>query len=74
MHAGPAAGLTELEKIAGHPKLQGYFLLPAAFGELASRLDRKREAADYLRRAQELAMSTADRRFLSKRLAQLAAQ
>ena len=71
MHAGPAAGLAELEKIADHPKLKGYFLLPAAFGELHARLDRPREAARYLRQAYDLAASAADRRFLAKRLAAL---
>lgn len=74
MHGGPAAGLAELDKVAGDPKLAGYFLLPAAFGEFEARRNRPRDAARYLRQAHALAASTPDRRFLAKRLAAVLAE
>ncbi|RZQ65101.1 RNA polymerase sigma factor [Amycolatopsis suaedae] len=65
---GPAAGIAELEKLTGHPRLAGYVLLPAALGALWLRADEPRKAAECYRRALELPCSEPQRRFIERRL------
>jgi RNA polymerase sigma-70 factor (ECF subfamily) len=63
---GPEAGLALLDPIDELPR---YHLLHATRADLLSRLGRSDEAADAYRRAHELAVNPADRRFLAGRLA-----
>jgi predicted RNA polymerase sigma factor len=65
---GPLAGLRLIETIDG---LDGYHLLHAARADLLRRLGRPDEAAAAYRRAHELAVNPAERRFLARRLAAL---
>jgi len=66
---GPEAGLELIERIEG---LEGYHLKPAARADLLRRLGRREEAADSYREALALPMNEADRRFLERRLAEVA--
>jgi RNA polymerase sigma factor (sigma-70 family) len=68
MADGPQAGLELIDRIEGIDDLQGYHLLHAARADLLRRLGRLREAAAAYRRAHELALNPADRRFLAGRL------
>jgi RNA polymerase sigma-70 factor (ECF subfamily) len=45
MVAGPAAALTEVERLGADERLRGYHYLPAIKADLLSRLGRPREAA-----------------------------
>jgi RNA polymerase sigma-70 factor, ECF subfamily len=72
MADGPAAGLALVEVLAAAPVLQGYYLLHATRAELLRRLGRPGEAAGSYRCALELTDSDAERRFLARRLAELA--
>ncbi len=67
---GPAAGISELEKVSEHPLLQHYYLLPATLGELWFELGDKKRAAEFYRRSLDCPCSEPERRFLSKRLDQ----
>jgi len=53
--------------------LPGYYLLPAARADLLRRLGRNAEAADAYRAALALVTNDAERRFLSRRLAEVSA-
>jgi RNA polymerase sigma-70 factor, ECF subfamily len=66
---GPEAGLALIERIDG---LDGYHLKPAARADLLRRLGRRNEAAASYREALALPMNDADRRFLERRLAEVA--
>lgn len=68
MVGGADAGLRLIEAIDG---LDGYHLLHAARADLLRRLGRLDEAAAAYRRAHELAVNPADRRFLAGRLLRL---
>ena len=73
MATGPAAGLRLVEQIAQAGALTDYHLLPATRADLLRRLGRYQEAlADY-RRALELAPTSAERRFLARRIAEISA-
>jgi RNA polymerase sigma-70 factor, ECF subfamily len=72
MADGPAAGLELVEELEGSGALAGYHLLPATRADLLRRLGRRAEAADSYRRAIELAGTDAERRYLSRRLAETA--
>jgi RNA polymerase sigma-70 factor (ECF subfamily) len=63
--AGDPAGALEL---VDSLDLDGYQYFHSTRGELLRRLDRTEEARTAYRRALELAGSTAERRFLTKRL------
>lgn len=63
----PAAAL----RVAGRLDLDGYLYFHSTRGELLRRLGRDDEARAAYRRALELAISTAERRFLTRRLEQL---
>ena len=64
---GPEAGLAMVDRIAVDGELRGYHLLPAARGDMLRRLGRHAEAAEAYRRAQELAGTEAERRYLERR-------
>jgi RNA polymerase sigma-70 factor (ECF subfamily) len=72
MADGPEAGLRLMDALAADGALAGYHLLPAARADLLRRLGRLREAADAYREALALVGNDADRRFLERRLAQVA--
>jgi RNA polymerase sigma-70 factor (ECF subfamily) len=71
--AGPAAGLALLDALDAGGALAGYHLLPAARADLLRRLGREAEAAAAYARALALAGNPAERRFLERRLAEVAA-
>ncbi|QUQ64700.1 RNA polymerase sigma factor [Kutzneria sp. CA-103260] len=68
MATTPGEGLALIDRITG---LDRYHLMHAARADLLRRLDRPTEAATAYRRAHELAVSPADRRFLAGRLREL---
>ena len=70
MAQGPAAGLPLVAALEASGKLTGYHLLPATRADLLRRLGRRSEAAAAYRDALELASTDAERRFLSRRLAE----
>ncbi|WP_326838208.1 RNA polymerase sigma factor [Amycolatopsis rhabdoformis] len=70
MADGPAQGLALVDAMAG--ELDGYHLLPATRADLLRRLGRLDEAAQAYRAALALAGNDADRRFLRRRLAEVA--
>jgi RNA polymerase sigma-70 factor (ECF subfamily) len=71
MDRGPDVGLEILSDLEASGELAGYHLLYATRADLLRRLGRPGEAADAYRRALELAGSDAERRFLSRRLAEV---
>ncbi|MDQ7804279.1 RNA polymerase sigma factor [Amycolatopsis sp. A133] len=71
MRDGPAAGLALLDSLAEEPRLRGYSPLPAARGDLLSRLGRSAEAAAAYREALELAGTEPERVHLRGRLAEV---
>ena len=74
MADGPAAGLILVEQLDATNALGGYYLLPATRADLLRRLGRRDEASAADRRAVELAPTDAERRYLSKRLAEMSAR
>jgi RNA polymerase sigma-70 factor (ECF subfamily) len=75
MADGPAAGLALVEALAEGTaavgRLAGYHLLPATRADLLRRLDRTAEAASAYREALDLAATDTERRYLSRRLAEI---
>jgi RNA polymerase sigma-70 factor, ECF subfamily len=71
MADGPAAGLELVDALAEAGTLTGYHLLPATQADLLRRLGRREEAAGSYRQALELAVTEAERRYLSRRLAEV---
>ena len=67
MAYGPAAGLSLVDALVAEPSLRAYPLLPAARGELLSRLGRLAEARDEFRRAAELTANERERDVLLAR-------
>jgi RNA polymerase sigma-70 factor, ECF subfamily len=74
MADGPAAGLTLVEALEASGKLAGYHLLPATRADFLRRLGRTAEASAAYAEALELASTDAERRFLSRRLAETSGQ
>ncbi len=72
MRDGPAAGLEIIEGILGRGELTGYHLAHAARADLCRRLGRKDDARASYQRALELTRQEAERRFLERRLRELA--
>ena len=72
MAEGPAAALPLVDALAAAPELRGYHLLPAARADLLRRLGRRDEAAAAYREALALVGNEPERRFLQRRLDQLA--
>ena len=70
MAQGPAAGLPLVAALEASGKLAGYHLLPATRADLLRRLGHRGEAAVAYREALGLASTDAERRFLSRRLAE----
>src|SRR5690349_4325534 len=73
MAAGPAAGLELVAALDASGALRGYHLLAATRADLLLRLGRRDEAAASYREALGLAGTDSERRFLTRRLADLAA-
>jgi RNA polymerase sigma-70 factor, ECF subfamily len=69
MADGPAAGLTLVDELAD--ELAGYRQVPATRADLLRRLGRREEAAEAYREALEMTESDAERRFLTRRLAEV---
>ncbi len=72
MAEGPAAGLTLVEALAATGALRGYHLLAATRADLLRRLGRWPEAAVAYREALALVGSDVERRYLERRLAEVA--
>ena len=70
MAAGPAEGLAMVEQLEASGDLAGYHLLPATRADLLRRMGRPAEAAAAYRRAIGLAATDAERRYLTRRLAE----
>jgi RNA polymerase sigma-70 factor, ECF subfamily len=70
MADGPEAGLRLVEALEASGALPGYHLLAATRADLLRRLDRPAEAAAAYREALELAATDAERRYLTRRLAE----
>ncbi len=70
MADGPVAGLRLLDAL-GSAGLAGYYLLPATRADLLRRLGQRDGAAASYRAALDLAPSGAERRYLSRRLAEV---
>ena len=73
MAEGPEAGLVLVEALVASGALPGYHLLPATRADLLRRLGRRAEAAAAYREARALAATDAERRYLDRRLAEVAA-
>jgi RNA polymerase sigma-70 factor (ECF subfamily) len=71
MRDGPAVGLEAIESILARGDLAEYHLLHAAQADLLRRLNRPAESRAAYERALALTKQEPERRFLSKRLAQL---
>jgi RNA polymerase sigma-70 factor (ECF subfamily) len=74
MADGPLAGLALLKGLDDTSELARYHLLPATYADLLRRLGRHQEAADRYRQALQLARTDADRRYLTRRLAETLGQ
>ncbi|HEX4516584.1 MAG TPA: RNA polymerase sigma factor [Polyangiaceae bacterium] len=74
MSDGPEAGLRLLEHIDARGELAGYPLFPATRADLLRRLGRRTEAAVAYREALGLVENEAQRRFLKRRLDELATE
>jgi len=72
MRDGPAAGLSALDALLSQGALVDYHLAHAARADLRLRLGRLEAAQESYERALELTQQPAERRFLLKRLAELA--
>ena len=70
MADGPAAGLALVEELEASGKLLDYHLLPATRADLLRRLGRNADASAAYRAALELAATDAERRYLTRRLAE----
>jgi len=66
----PAEALAELDRLADHPQLRDYYLMPAARGHLLFHMGRRQEAAACFRHSLECPCSQPERRFLKGKLAQ----
>jgi RNA polymerase sigma-70 factor, ECF subfamily len=72
MRDGPEAGLVLIDRILAGGELADYHLAHAARADLCRRLGRKAEARASYQRALSLARQEPERRFLARRLAELA--
>lgn len=73
MRDGAAAGLAAIDAILVRGELADYHLAHAARADLCRRLGRNAEARVYYQRALTLTMQAPERRFLERRLTELAA-
>ncbi|MEU8122563.1 sigma-70 family RNA polymerase sigma factor [Spirillospora sp. NPDC049024] len=74
MAEGPAAGLALVRRLEDDGDLAGYHLLPATRADLLRRLGDGGAAADAYRAALALAPTDAERRYLTRRLAETSQQ
>jgi RNA polymerase sigma-70 factor (ECF subfamily) len=74
MRDGPEAGLAAIDRILGRGELAGYHLADAARADLLRRLGRISEAREAYARALEISSQGPERRFLERRLRELAAR
>lgn len=72
MSESPEAGLRLVEELGRSGRLEGYHLLQATRADLLRRLDRRDESAYAYRRALETVTNEAERRYLCRRLAEVA--
>jgi RNA polymerase sigma-70 factor (ECF subfamily) len=72
MAEGPVSGLIRVEEIEAKGELSDYYLLPATRADLLRRRGRVREAQVAYRRALDMAPTEAERRFIERRVADLA--
>jgi RNA polymerase sigma-70 factor (ECF subfamily) len=72
MAEGPEAGLALVDALEASGALPGYHLLPASRADLLRRLGRRSEAAAAYRQALDLAATDAERRYLRRRLDEVA--
>lgn len=72
MRDGPASGLALIESLLNDPALQNYHLAHAARADLCRRLGQLTDARKSYERALTLAKHESERRFLEKRLIELA--
>ncbi|HTJ74081.1 MAG TPA: RNA polymerase sigma factor [Acidimicrobiales bacterium] len=72
MAEGPEAGLALVDALDASGALPGYHLLPASRADLLRRLGRRSEAAAAYRQALDLAATDAERRYLRRRLDEVA--
>ena len=71
MAEGPSRGLALIDELESKGELAGYHLLPAARADLLRRDGRFREAAEAYRRALALVANDPERRYLTRRLAEV---
>lgn len=71
MADGPAVGLSLVDGLAASGALAGYYLLPATQADLLRRLGRHAEAAAAYHEALDLAQTDTERRYLTRRLAEV---
>jgi RNA polymerase sigma-70 factor, ECF subfamily len=71
MAEGPSRGLALIDQLEAKGELAGYHLLPAARADLLRRDGCFREAADAYRRALALVSNDPERRYLTRRLAEV---
>jgi RNA polymerase sigma-70 factor, ECF subfamily len=74
MAHGPAAGLAIVDALDADGQLAGYHLLAATRADFLRRLGRREEAAGSYRRALQQAATDPERRFLTRRLAEVTGQ
>jgi RNA polymerase sigma-70 factor (ECF subfamily) len=72
MRDGPAAGLRLIDAILARGDLAGYHLAHAARADLCRRLGRSPEARVSYQKALELSQQEPERRYLRRRLAEVA--
>jgi len=70
MSEGPEAGLRLVDELDASGALRGYHLLPATRADLLRRLNRPADAAVAYQDALELATTDAERRYITRRLAE----
>ena len=74
MAFGPDAGLDLVDALVGEPSLKSYHLLPAVRGDLLRKLGRAQEARAEFERAASLTENLAERKLLTRRAAECAAE
>jgi len=72
MRDGPLRGLEEVERLSGDPRLSSHHLLHSVRADLLRRLDRREEATAAYLEALQLPQNEAERRYLQRRLRELA--
>jgi RNA polymerase sigma-70 factor (ECF subfamily) len=72
MRDGPEVGLALMDRLMAEPNLERFHLFHAARADLFRRMGRKEEAARCYQRALQLQQSAPERRYLEKRLAEVA--